>query len=58
MVNNDCRPVYDFEFGDGEGNQRGKKEKKKEENLEKIKLLTIPNHKNMLVKHNLTLIKP
>ena len=41
--------------GDGEGNQRGKKRKK--ENLGKIQLLTVLNHKTQLVKHNLTLFK-
>ena len=34
--------LYIFEFG--EDNQRGKKRKK--ENLRKIQLLAVPNHKN------------
>ena len=37
-------------FGDGK--------KSKKENLGKIKLLTVLNHKNYLVKHNLTQLKP
>ena len=43
-------------FGDGEKIQEGKKRKK--ENLGKIKDFAVPNHKNRLVKHNLTLFKP
>ena len=32
--------------------------KRKKENLGKIQLLAVPNHKKWLVKHNLTLFKP
>ena len=32
--------------------------KRKKGNSEKIKLLTVPNHKTLSVKHNLTLVKP
>ena len=42
--------------GDGEGNQRAKKEK--ERKFGEIQLLTVTNQKTEVVIHNLTLFKP
>ena len=42
--------------GDGEGNQRAKKEKGRK--FEEIQLLTVTNQKTEVVIHNLTLFKP
>ena len=54
------RPVYYWEnqrvWRWGRKSKGGKREKKKI--WGKYTFLTVPNHKNCLVKHNLTLLKP